>query len=244
MEKVIRNQKGQFLKGVSFWKGRHHSFKTRAKLRKAHLGLTISEETRAKMRLANKKPNAGQFKKGIIPKNKGTGRPIEGDKECSICHKIFHYKIKAYKKGKYLTYVGREPKTCSKECRYLSAKKAMQGKSRPHMQGKNAYQWRGGISSIYKRIQRCSKYLETRNLCFKRDGYTCQICNNRGGELNADHYPISFAQIINVYNIKSLEQAMQCDLLWNLRNLRTLCVSCHKKTETYGRPLVKHKKLI
>ncbi len=58
------------------------------------------------------KVNAGWFKKGQTSWKKGTGEPLEGDKECPICHKQFHYKRAAYNDP---------PKTCSKECRYKSA---------------------------------------------------------------------------------------------------------------------------
>lgn len=31
------------------------------------------------------------------------------------------------------------------------------------------------------------------------------------------------------YNIKSYEQALNCEELWNINNGRTLCKKCHKK---------------
>lgn len=54
---------------------------------------------------------------------------------------------------------------------------------------------------------------------FERDNYTCQHCNKRGGKLQADH--------IKPYSI--------CvESRWDINNGRTLCVECHKKTDTYG----------
>ena len=55
---------------------------------------------------------ATRFEKGIIPWDKGKGEPSEGDKECPVCHIIFHYKRAAYNDP---------PKTCSKDCRYKLA---------------------------------------------------------------------------------------------------------------------------
>ena len=55
---------------------------------------------------------------------------------------------------------------------------------------------------------------------FKRDDYTCQICGQRGGKLNADHIKSYHAHI---------------DIRWDLDNGRTLCIKCHKQTPTYGK---------
>lgn len=59
-----------------------------------------------------------------------------------------------------------------------------------------------------------------RNEVFKRDNYTCQLCGKHGGNLNADH-------------IKSFSEYP--DLRFDLSNGRTLCVPCHRNTDSYGR---------
>lgn len=60
-----------------------------------------------------------------------------------------------------------------------------------------------------------------RKAVFERDNYTCQFCGQRGGSLQADHI---------------LPYHSHTEVRWSLDNGRTLCVSCHKKTPTYGRP--------
>lgn len=67
---------------------------------------------------------------------------------------------------------------------------------------------------------------EWRKLVFKRDNYTCQHCNQYGGKLQADH--------IKPY-------CAYPELRWDLDNGRTLCVDCHKKTDTYGSKAIKFK---
>lgn len=62
-------------------------------------------------------------------------------------------------------------------------------------------------------------YEEWRTKIFERDNYTCQECGQRGGKLNADH--------IKPY------QAFP-ELRFEMSNGRTLCVECHKKTDSYG----------
>lgn len=61
---------------------------------------------------------------------------------------------------------------------------------------------------------------EWRKKVFERDNYTCQACGVRGTQLQADHdLPFQYFP----------------DLRFELLNGRTLCVPCHRKTDTYGR---------
>ncbi len=53
---------------------------------------------------------------------------------------------------------------------------------------------------------------------FVRDDYTCVWCGQLGGTLNADH-------------IKPF--STHPELRFDLDNGRTLCVECHKQTDTY-----------
>ena len=63
------------------------------------------------------------------------------------------------------------------------------------------------------------RYREWRTQVFSRDDYTCRGCGSRGGVLQADH-------------IKPW--STHPELRYELTNGRTLCVSCHKQTPTYG----------
>lgn len=87
------------------------------------------------------------------------------------------------------------------------------------MKGANSYLWNGGISSESAKIRNSIEYREWRRAIFKRDNFTCQICGQVGGKLNADH-------------IKPF--ATHHELRFELSNGRTLCVPCHKNTDTFG----------
>lgn len=79
--------------------------------------------------------------------------------------------------------------------------------------------WKGGVTPIYKKIRKSPEYIAWRTSVFERDNYTCIWCGQNGKELNADH-------------IKSF--AHYPELRFDISNGRTLCVTCHKKTDTYG----------
>lgn len=94
-----------------------------------------------------------------------------------------------------------------------------------------------GLTYLNKQIRGCPKYYKYRSDCFERDDYTCKFCGIRGTELNADHYPKSFASILEKCAINTLEEALKCEELWDLSNIRTLCKPCHMKTDTYRKPV-------
>lgn len=108
--------------------------------------------------------------------------------------------------------------------------KSQFGRVYPHRQGKNSHLWRGGVSSRNHLERSSSKYRIWRKSVFERDNYTCQICGIRGGVLQADHI---------------MPFALYIDLRYKLSNGRTLCVTCHKATDSYmnrGRWQVKRSK--
>lgn len=85
--------------------------------------------------------------------------------------------------------------------------------------GENHHSWRGGITPENEKIRSSAAYSNWRTAVFERDDYTCQMCGQRGGKLNADH-------------IKPF--ATHPDLRFDIDNGRTLCEPCHRKTDTYG----------
>lgn len=99
--------------------------------------------------------------------------------------------------------------------------------------GENHPSWKGGISKLAFRIRKCWKYIEWRSSVYKKDNYTCQFCGARETRLEADHIK-AFSLILSEHSIKTMEEAFACNELWDINNGRTLCTSCHKKTENYG----------
>ena len=77
-----------------------------------------------------------------------------------------------------------------------------------------------GLSKERVKFQASTKWARVRQSCFERDDFTCQECNQRGGELNAHHV---------------LNWASYPDLRLALGNLITVCRPCHEKIH-WGQP--------
>lgn len=103
--------------------------------------------------------------------------------------------------------------------------------------GSNSPMWKGGVTKISYAIRNILEYHQWRSDVFQRDEYTCQHCGQKGSikknRLEADHIK-AFSKILSENNITTTEQAILCEELWNINNGRTLCHSCHIKTETYA----------
>lgn len=89
--------------------------------------------------------------------------------------------------------------------------------------------WKGGKTPLMAQIRHSFEYRQWKSDIFTRDDFTCQLCGKRGGDLNADHFPKMFCEIIEVNKILTFEAAVKCSELWDLNNGRTLCVPCHKQ---------------
>lgn len=118
----------------------------------------------------------------------------------------------------------RNRKTCSIDCRSIyqtemAEKRRIENPPTPGL--------------LNRRIRYSKKMALWRLGVFTRDDYTCQICGARNGHgktiiLHADH-------------IKPF--ALFPELRFELSNGRTLCISCHKKTDTFGRKPIYAKKI-
>jgi len=96
--------------------------------------------------------------------------------------------------------------------------------------GKNHSNWMGGITKLGQKIRNLKQYTEWVKKVFKRDNYTCQICGQKGKELNV-HHKIPLGAILVLYSIKNIPQSLKCNLLWDINNGITLCRKHHEMIE-------------
>lgn len=99
--------------------------------------------------------------------------------------------------------------------------------------GSNNPNWKNGATHLSQVIRSLPKYRRWRESIFKRDKFTCLTCGVIGGTLNV-HHLTSFTSILRTYSIKTTQDAINCPKLWDTTNGSTLCLNCHKKTDTYG----------
>ncbi len=160
------------------------------------------------------KPNKGQFRKGhklspehikLLKQNCGNKSPSwkGGLPHCSIC-------------GINLsTYTSKKCPKCFADER--------KGKNHPmygvHRFGKSAPNYKGENCKTpkIKRIRCSLKYRIWRDKIFKRDNWTCLLCGQHGGNLEA-HHKKSFTHFP--------------ELRFILKNGITLCIRCHRKIHT------------
>lgn len=103
--------------------------------------------------------------------------------------------------------------------------------------------YKGGRTALIRAIRRLEQYEEWRKVVFIRDRFTCQHCGARNGRkrvIEADHIT-RLADLVKANGIVTIEQAVECPLLWDIDNGRTLCHSCHEQTETYPKNLKRKK---
>lgn len=216
-------------------KGRKHpppSEETRKKLSEANLGKKRSEEQKQRMRgrkhteiakrkigLGNKgKRRSEETKKKMSDRMKRTGRKPPSRKGSKMSEESKRKIGQASKGNKY--NLGRKTSEETKKKMSEIHKKIGSGK---WMRGRNAGEkckwWKGGVTPIYQKIRTSTEYKLWRKAVFERDGYACVWCgDNTSGNLNADH-------------IKPF--AYYPELRFAIDNGRTLCVSCHKTTDSY-----------
>lgn len=84
--------------------------------------------------------------------------------------------------------------------------------------------WKGGVSKENNLLRHSFEYRLWRESVFKRDNWTCIWCGERSRKGNAI--------ILNADHIKPFSKYPE--LRFAIDNGRTLCVKCHKTTESYG----------
>lgn len=97
------------------------------------------------------------------------------------------------------------------------------GKKNPNMTGEKNHNWKGGVTKDNHKIRTSLEYKQWRTSVFERDNYTCQMCGDRSSKGNK--------VVLHADHIKQF--AYYPELRLDVDNGRTLCVDCHRKTDSY-----------
>lgn len=173
-------------------------------------------------------------------------KPITGYKNCLFCNKSFPYRDTLLVRGDG-PIKSIKSKFCSKKCsttyknktaictpeqlkrksevtrRTFKGKKLSKERRirmSKYWSGSNSHFWKGGVTNKNMILRESVDFSLWRESVFKRDDYTCQRCKQRGGKLQAHH-------------IKRFSDYPE--LRFDINNGQTLCKSCHKLTDNYGR---------
>jgi len=100
--------------------------------------------------------------------------------------------------------------------------------------GENNWNWRGGITDLNQKIRDFVKKSGWGIDIFRRDGFSCLLCKHTsGGSLNA-HHIIPLNEIIDYYNITTIDECKNYPLFFDLDNGSTLCKECHTWVHSYN----------
>ena len=161
-----------------------------------------------------------EFKKGQTSWNKGLTKE---DPRVQKCIRKGHPNYNIERKGCFKK--GHIPPNKGKSRDWDSPTEFKKGEHT----GSNNFNWQGGKTLLQEKIRKSFEYRQWRSDVFHRDNFTCQDCNAKDRYLNAHHIK-GFAQILDEYNITSLQEALATAELWDINNGKTLCEDCHNKT--------------
>jgi len=91
--------------------------------------------------------------------------------------------------------------------------------------------------AMAEKIRGLKEYGTWRSSVFDRDGYLCTACKNKKNNRLCAHHKIPLSVLVKVNKITSRKQALETECVWDLANGVTLCEACHKKTDSYLKPI-------
>ncbi len=109
--------------------------------------------------------------------------------------------------------------------RMLGSRNPFYGKRHPpeimeRISGVNHVFWKGGVTSINRKLRKSREFKEWRTKVFEFDNYTCWICETRGSIKLHPHHLKRFSDYP--------------ELRFNISNGLTLCEFCHRTYTKFG----------
>ena len=179
-------------------------------------------------------PLTDETKKRISEKLKGriftdeTKKKISEAKKGVVFTEEHKNNISIAKKGKKNNWATKENRQKLSEARKgMKFSIEHRKKISESRKGNKCHFWKGGRLSLNKQIRELFEYRLWRSDVFTRDDFICQHCGEKAGNLRA-HHKKQFSEILDEYKIKNIDEAMNCNKLWDINNGITLCINCHR----------------
>lgn len=192
--------------------GKHHTDEVKQLNREKHTGTIISETTRKRMSIFQKKRFEDPLEREKMGK-KTKGRKLPKEQ----ADRLAEINRKKAKDPKFLETLSKSLKGKKKSDAY-----------RENIRGEKNHQWKGGLRPLSKAIRDSIKYSEWRLAVYKRDNFCDWFSGLPGhGNLTA-HHRNPFNNILRSNNIITFEQAMACESLWDINNGVTMFKTSHE----------------
>ncbi|MFA5247875.1 MAG: NUMOD3 domain-containing DNA-binding protein [Patescibacteria group bacterium] len=98
---------------------------------------------------------------------------------------------------------------------------------RKNMSGENNLNWKGGITELDKAIRALPEMFEWRRKVFERDHYRDCFTGSLGNHNIEAHHIVAVSLIMERFNITSIEDALNCEDMWNIDNGVTMFKNSH-----------------
>lgn len=141
------------------------SNETRRKISLGNSGKIRSVETRKKISETNKKIGRIPPSKAGVPMSEETREKIRKANTGHRCSELAKEKLRKFNLGL------KKPQWVKDKMKLLVAKR-----------GADNPMWKGGITPLMQKIRNSTEYQEWRMAVFKRDWFTCQLCNQKSGK--------------------------------------------------------------
>ncbi len=92
--------------------------------------------------------------------------------------------------------------------------------------GENHPAWKGGLRAFSEKVRGIKEYRVWRKMCFENCINECDICGSK--ENLQVHHIKAMKLVLKDNNINTIEEAKNCEELWDVTNGQVLCKECHK----------------
>ena len=205
---------------VPWNKGIPHTEESKEKMRQKKLGIPLSEDH---------KKHLSESHKGQTPHV--TPESIEKNRIAHLGKKLSEEtkrKMSVSRKGRKVWNKGIPSSETAKRNQSI----ALTGKPktmehRKNMSGARNHNWKGGVSQLDKAIRELPEMYIWKYNVMKRDNFRDCFTGIRGNHNLEVHHIKPLAIIIQEYNIKTIEDALNCKELWDTNNGVTMFKESH-----------------